>query len=501
MPKPAHRRPGHHEPRVTDQELLRRCREGDSEAFGELFMRHRATARRVAASASSRLDPDDVSSEAFARIWSALRAGAGPEHAFGPYLRATIQNLTVTLGTRDRESPTDDDRLERDLLDDARVDDDGFSTSLAEHAVLVEAFNSLPERWRDVLWLIDVEELGTPEVAERLGLTPNATAALTLRARDGLSRAWLQQHLELRNTTPDCRWVQRRMGGYVRHALSTLQRARIEQHLQGCGDCSRVRGSMAHLALSLRAAALVAGGSMLGAAWAFSGAPRAVAATRALADDASGGSQAGTRAAGRRLVRPSRPVSWAGGAATAVAVTVLALSATHGAEPGDPTGAAQLIRPSAITQASTASTQFTGADRSGTTRSAPTAEAAPTTDAFPRSTPTVGAARSTTAERSAPMVSPAEPPASPVESVPTPTGTTSPTEPVPTPTGTASPAEPVPTPTSTASPAEPTPTLSATPPAASPTPAPTQVPDATVEPTPSTPPVRRSAGTSMALRN
>ncbi|MCW5950718.1 MAG: sigma-70 family RNA polymerase sigma factor [Propionibacteriaceae bacterium] len=45
------------------------------------------------------MDPDDVVAEAFTRIWSALCAGGGPEQAFGPYLRATVRNVAITLAT------------------------------------------------------------------------------------------------------------------------------------------------------------------------------------------------------------------------------------------------------------------------------------------------------------------------------------------------------------------------------------------------------------------
>lgn len=51
----------------------------------------------------------------------------------------------------------------------------------------------LPERWRNALWYSEVEQLTSSEVAGVLGISPNAAAALTYRAREGLRRAWAAQ--------------------------------------------------------------------------------------------------------------------------------------------------------------------------------------------------------------------------------------------------------------------------------------------------------------------
>ena len=55
------------------------------------------------------------------------------------------------------------------------------------------ALRSLSPRWQAVLWLTEIEGRSSVEVGELLGLSPNAAAALTGRAREGLRRAYLRE--------------------------------------------------------------------------------------------------------------------------------------------------------------------------------------------------------------------------------------------------------------------------------------------------------------------
>lgn len=82
---------------VTD--LLVRARRQDREAVAELHGRHRAAARRLAATDAQPGDPDDLADEAFSRIISALGRGAGPSDAFRAYLFAYVRD---GLGRRDQ---------------------------------------------------------------------------------------------------------------------------------------------------------------------------------------------------------------------------------------------------------------------------------------------------------------------------------------------------------------------------------------------------------------
>ncbi len=84
----------------TDAELIDATRAGDPAAFGALWRRHIDAARRVAGAVTRRFDADDLTSEAFAKVYRAIRSGNGPDEALMPYLAATIRNTAATCRLR-----------------------------------------------------------------------------------------------------------------------------------------------------------------------------------------------------------------------------------------------------------------------------------------------------------------------------------------------------------------------------------------------------------------
>jgi hypothetical protein len=107
-----------------------------------------------------------------------------------------------------------------------------------ERTYAARAFRQLPDRWRDVLWMTEVEGAGPAEIAPRLGLTPNAVAVLAHRAREGLRRLYLQQHVAVADQ-PDCRWTGERLGGHVRGRLAPRDSSRLRGHLAWCAGCRK----------------------------------------------------------------------------------------------------------------------------------------------------------------------------------------------------------------------------------------------------------------------
>lgn len=314
-------------PHPDDQDLVRRCREGDVEAADILFRRYHATAVKMAARESRSFDPEELASEALVRVWIAMRGGGGPQHAFPPYLKATIRNLAATWATQNREQPAEDEQLDAAL---SRANTEpGFESALSEHQVMMAAFDSLPERWRSVLWMTEVEGLKAAEVADRLGLTPNTAAALSKRARAALSRAWLQAHVERHADAGDeCEWVLDRMAGYVRESLPAAQDERIREHVDACDQCAGAMRGVAHLGASLRVAVLVAGGSAASIlAWSVGSGPTAAAAT------VTGGAAVGGPTPGKGL---RRNLDRSGKAVVGAVVVILAVAAVAFAATGFP---------------------------------------------------------------------------------------------------------------------------------------------------------------------
>ena len=166
---------------------------------------------------------------------ASLRAGRGPLVAFRAYLHTTLRHVCYHRARRDRRLVFTDD-LSR--YDQGQPFADPALDRL-ERTYAARAFRQLPPRWRDVLWMTEIEGAGPAEIAPRLGLTPNAVAVLAHRAREGLRRLYLQQHVAVADH-PECRWTGEHLAGHVRGRLAVRDAARMHTHLRWCADC-RIR--------------------------------------------------------------------------------------------------------------------------------------------------------------------------------------------------------------------------------------------------------------------
>ena len=230
----------------ADEDLVVSARGGDDAAYAVLWERHVSSARSAARAVSPHVDPDDLVSEAFASILSAIRKGGGPQDGFRPYLFATIRNTAASWGRRPSEVPLDD-------LDERAVDSAAeFAELVADRSVLAQAFRELPARWRTLLWYIEVEGMKPREVAPLLGMSANAVSALAYRAREGFKQAWLQAHISDPARPAECRWVCELLVAGERKAVARGDRRRLDAHLRTCQACRIVAADLEHVSQKLR---------------------------------------------------------------------------------------------------------------------------------------------------------------------------------------------------------------------------------------------------------
>ena len=97
---------------TSDAVLLLRTREGDSEAYGSLYLRHVAAAKVLARQlARDPSEADELVAESFTRVLSVLQRGAGPEAAARRPLTAraasgrTIRTRAVRRGRSTTRRP------------------------------------------------------------------------------------------------------------------------------------------------------------------------------------------------------------------------------------------------------------------------------------------------------------------------------------------------------------------------------------------------------------
>lgn len=227
---------------VPDADLLDAVRHGDLDAYGILFRRHATSALRAAFGVGSGLvEPHDLVAEAFVRTLLALRRGSGPRDGLRPYLIVTVRNLAAMRWSRENRVERYADLAQLGVA--ARITpvggcDEAVETRWRCHVVST-AFRTLPGRWRDVLWALEVDGATPRELAPRLGLSPNAVSSLALRAREGLRRAYLQAQIP-RTSEPRCRVTRERLGPWLRGDLSRPRTRSLTAHLDDCPDCRRV---------------------------------------------------------------------------------------------------------------------------------------------------------------------------------------------------------------------------------------------------------------------
>jgi RNA polymerase sigma factor (sigma-70 family) len=222
------------QPTRSDAMLLDAARAGNRDAFGVLWSRHSAAGRRIAR-AISRSDGDDLLSEAYLRIFSAVSNGKGPSGEFRPYLAVTIRNLAVSWARKRREDQLEDGQAE--AIPDPRATDASVLAAL-DAGLTLRAFRTLPERWQEVLWFTEVDGLQPAQVADRLGITANSVAALSYRAREGLRQAWIQAHVDTAAGGSEHQWTLQRVGKNARGSLSKRAQQRFTAHLAECAACT-----------------------------------------------------------------------------------------------------------------------------------------------------------------------------------------------------------------------------------------------------------------------
>jgi RNA polymerase sigma factor, sigma-70 family len=173
----------------SDDELLDRARGGDRMAFETLYLRHRETARRVASMlTTSSADTEDAVAEGFARMFAALPRLGGRPIVFRAYLLTTVRNAATDRHRRMRRIELREEVPEGPSEPEA----DQAAVVAAERRMVLQALQTLPDRWRTVLWLTAVEGLSPTEVGRRIGIAPAAVAAVAYRSRRGLRTAYLE---------------------------------------------------------------------------------------------------------------------------------------------------------------------------------------------------------------------------------------------------------------------------------------------------------------------
>ena len=153
-----------------DEELVRRARKGDREAFGELVGRYQRPLMAKALRYTRQLeDADDLVQETFLRAWDKL-GSFRDESRFGGWLFRILGNLAADRGRKSGREVGGGDELAAAQPSELRGPDE----RLLQQEVVArvhETLKTIPEgRKKEVFLMRFVEGLPIHEIADKLGV-------------------------------------------------------------------------------------------------------------------------------------------------------------------------------------------------------------------------------------------------------------------------------------------------------------------------------------------
>ena len=184
---------------LPDEEIVRRVRAGDSAVFELLMRRHNQRVYRVVrAVVKDEADVEDVMQQAYINAFTHLHQfedrsqfstwliRIALHEAFGR--RRKTQRADTTTA-RNRSGVDDDPGEFMDTLTSPEADPERQAYAQELHRVLEAAVDTLPETYRSVFMLRDIEGLSTRETGQGLGLGDEAVKTRLHRARVMIRRA------------------------------------------------------------------------------------------------------------------------------------------------------------------------------------------------------------------------------------------------------------------------------------------------------------------------
>ena len=175
---------------ADERRLITRAQSGDTAAFRTLVERHQARAYTLALRIlRSAPDAEEVSQDAFVRVWTALPGFRG-ESSFATWVyrivaRRAFDRAQVLKNRRVREHT--EERLPEHAAPEA-ADDDSLRAALLQRLV-----TGLTPAQRAVVTMFYYEGRSVEQVAAVLGMPENTAKTHLLRARAALRTAWTHE--------------------------------------------------------------------------------------------------------------------------------------------------------------------------------------------------------------------------------------------------------------------------------------------------------------------
>jgi RNA polymerase sigma factor (sigma-70 family) len=152
---------------LSDQELMKCCRQGNSDCFSELYMRyHKAVFNSILRLIQDFAQAEDLLQEVFILLYQDIMKDIQIEH-FGGFSKRVAVNKTIRFLRQNKYMLLFEDGYEN-VAEEQAEDEDLFEFRVEE---VKKAISSLPDGYRTVVNLYLMEGLSHEEIAELLGVS------------------------------------------------------------------------------------------------------------------------------------------------------------------------------------------------------------------------------------------------------------------------------------------------------------------------------------------
>ena len=182
-------------PAELDAELVKRCREGDHDAWETIVRRRHTRIYNLAYRFTGRFDEaQDLTQEVFLKVYRTLHSYRPDSGTFETWMVRIARNHFIDhyrkfKTERAKTGTLEDHTSEAALLPALRPEDPGRALERRQTAERVHRLLSrLPDDQREAVILRDLEELSYEEIAELLGLPMGTVKSRINRGRIELAR-------------------------------------------------------------------------------------------------------------------------------------------------------------------------------------------------------------------------------------------------------------------------------------------------------------------------
>ncbi|HUW06305.1 MAG TPA: RNA polymerase sigma factor [Williamwhitmania sp.] len=173
--------------RNLHQQLINRCRQGDTSALEEIYRLYSKamynTSLRILGTTA---DAEDATQEAFIKAFQKIETFV-ENSSFGAWLKRIVINTSLDmLRKRNRGPLLSEEVLSFQAADDPREEVEREAEIALNYDKVIKAISSLPEGYKLVVNLYLVEGLDHKEVGEILGISESTSRSQLARAKKRL---------------------------------------------------------------------------------------------------------------------------------------------------------------------------------------------------------------------------------------------------------------------------------------------------------------------------